>query len=90
MQQPAALEMLSKNPTNPDRAAIVLEAENLAHELRDASQKFYVYLSELNNLAQVFEQQRLKRKDPQKFSKRNDVRDIVARLEAGFPSGHAT
>ena len=84
-----ALEMLSKNPGNPNRAAIVSKAEKLAHELSDASRKFDVYLSELNNLSQVFEQQRLRRKDLQKFSKRKDVREIVARLEAGFPSGHA-
>jgi hypothetical protein len=84
-----ALEMLSRNPSNPDRAGIVLEAENLAHELNDASKKFYVYLSELNNLAQVFEQEQFKRKDLQKFSRRKDVREIVARLEARFPSDHA-
>lgn len=80
-----ALVMLSTNPANPNRQVIVTEAENLAHELIGASKKFYIYLSELNNLAQVFEQQRLKRKDLQKFSKRKDVREIVARLEATFP-----
>jgi len=53
------------------------------------SQKFYVYLSELNNLAQVFEQQKFKRKDIHKFSKRKDVGEIIARLESSFPSDSA-
>lgn len=81
-----ALKVLSENSANPDRASIVAEAENLAHELNSASQKFYTYLSELNNLAQVFEQQKFRRKDIHKFSKRKDVREIITRLESSFPS----
>lgn len=85
----SALNMLSKNPASLDRAAFFSEAEKLAQELNDASQKFYIYLSELNNLAQVFEQQRLKRKDLQRFSKQKDVKEIVTRLEAKFPTDNS-
>ena len=83
------LKMLSENPLNPNRELIVADAEKLAHELDDTSKKFYVYLFELNNLAQVFEQQKFKRKDIHKFSKQKDVSEIVARLESSFPNDSA-
>jgi len=80
-----ALQMLSQNPNHPNRSEIVSEAEKLAHELGDKSNEFYVYLSELNNLAQVFEQNRIRRSDIGSFAQRKDVTEIVKRLAAAYP-----
>jgi len=80
-----ALEAIAENPNQPNRSLIVEEAEKLAHELEEESNQYYTYLSELNNLAQVFEQQRVRRKELQTFSERQDVVEIVQRLEKAFP-----
>jgi hypothetical protein len=80
-----ALQMLAENPMHPNRGAIVAEAEKLALELGDKSNEFYVYLSELNNLAQIFERERIRRRDLTAFAARKDVVAIVERLAAAYP-----
>ncbi len=81
----SALKVVSKDPNNPIHKGFAPEGEKLAHELDAESKKFYLFLSELNNLAHIFEQQQIKRKDIDSFSKREDVVEIVSRVEAIFP-----
>lgn len=80
-----ALRVVAQNPNQPNRAKIVSEAEKLARELGDGANQFYVYLSELNNLAQIFEQHPIRRVDVPSFSKRKDVKQIMQRLMEAFP-----
>jgi hypothetical protein len=78
----AALRALERDPVGYDKAKMVAEAESMARQMNEESHKHYLFLSELQTLAHLFERKRYSRRSLKKFAKRKDVGEILDTMRA--------
>jgi len=81
-----ALRILSSQANHPDKASFVQKAESMAAEMNVKSRTHYVFLSELQNLARLFEAEQFSRTSIVDFKSREAVKTIMSRLATIYPN----
>ena len=83
----AALPMIAGQSSHPRKAEFVADAERLAIDLNKKSERHYLFLSELQNLAQLFEKEQLSRKSLAEFRSRDSVKAVMSRIGELYKDG---
>lgn len=76
----AALPVIAAQSNHAKKAEFVADAEKLAKELNEKAKKHYLFLSELCNLAQLFEKEQLSRASLGNFRTRDSVKAVMSRI----------
>ena len=76
---------VSNNPEQFDTAAAIAAAFEKAEELDRDVTEYYVFLSEVAELASLANRHVYDRRTAERFSKREDVGAVVARIKSRFP-----
>jgi hypothetical protein len=81
-----ALRVLSSRATHPDKESFVQKADSMAKEMHGKSTIHYDFLSELQNLARLFEAEQFSRTSLVDFKSREAVKTIMSRLATLYPN----
>lgn len=76
----AALPAIAGQANHAKKAEFVADAEKLALDLSKKAERHYLFLSELQNLAQLFEKEQLSRASLEKFRSRDLVKAAMSRI----------
>jgi hypothetical protein len=76
----AALPEIAAQANHPNKEEFVSDAEKLALDLSKKAERHYLFLSEIQNLAQLFEKEQLSRASLAKFRSRDLVRAAMSRI----------